>query len=173
MREGKAIEVGNIFPLKTRFSDAFDLTYAAEDGSRKKVLMGCYGIGPSRVMGTVVEVHHDDKGIIWPKGLAPFLVHLVTIHSKSEASRKLVDASAWTIERELEAAGIEILVDDREASAGEKFADADLIGCPLRLVVSEKTLAADGVEWKERSKSEAGSVGLGDLKAMIVQWAKV
>ncbi|HJV32936.1 MAG TPA: aminoacyl--tRNA ligase-related protein [Patescibacteria group bacterium] len=172
IRESKAIEVGNIFPLKTRFTDAFDVTYADEDGSQKKAQMGCYGIGPSRVMGTVVEAHHDDKGIIWPKTIAPFHVHLVPLKSKDEEKQKLVEATVAALERDLAERHIEALVDDRDKGAGEKFADADLIGIPLRLVVSEKSLAAGGVEWKERAASEAKSVPLDGLGDGIARWLK-
>lgn len=152
MKEGKAIEVGNIFQLKTRFSGAFGVEYADADGSKKPVQMGCYGIGPSRVLGTVVEVHHDDKGIVWPKAIAPFQVQMVSLSAKDPAVTEAVHVKAVGLERSLEAAGLEVLHDDREdVRAGEKFADADLIGLPLRIVVSEKSLAAGGVEWKERA----------------------
>ncbi len=168
MKEGKAIEVGNIFQLKTRFTDAFDVTFADADGTKKKVIMGCYGIGPSRVVGTVVELHNDDKGIIWPKSLAPYGVHLVMLTAKDEAVTAKVRETAERLAGELEAAGIEPLYDDREdARAGEKFADADLIGLPLRLVVSEKSLAAGGTEWKERAGGEPRVVPLKDAVAEV------
>jgi prolyl-tRNA synthetase len=168
MKEGKAIEVGNIFQLKTRFSGAFGLEYADADGTMKPVQMGCYGIGPSRVMGTVVELHHDDKGIIWPKEIAPFQVHLASLFAKDPAVSENIRAKAMEIEKALEAAGIEVLHDDREdVRAGEKFADADLICLPLRLVVSEKSLAAGGVEWKERAGSEAKIVAEGELLGAV------
>lgn len=170
--ESKAIEVGNIFQLKTRFSDAFDMTYADVDGSKKKVQMGCYGIGPSRVLGTVVEVHHDDKGIVWPKAIAPFHVHIVSIKSKDESTQKQIEDTILSIEKNLSSVGAELLVDDRDKGAGEKFADADLIGIPLRLVVSEKTLAAGGVEWKERSSVEPKSVTLENLRDEVERWLR-
>ncbi len=141
IEEQKAIEVGNIFPLKTRFSDAFNLTYTDESGVRQSVIMGCYGIGPSRVMGSIAEVHHDDAGIIWPRSVAPFAVHLIDIR-QPDAAEKLYG--------ELGEAGLEVLYDDRDLSPGAKFADADLIGLPFRIVVSEKTLATDAVELKAR-----------------------
>ncbi|MDD5251736.1 MAG: His/Gly/Thr/Pro-type tRNA ligase C-terminal domain-containing protein [Patescibacteria group bacterium] len=173
MREGKAIEVGNIFKLMTRFSDPFELNYTDADGVSKPVLMGCYGLGPSRVMGTVIEVHHDDKGIIWPKAIAPYLVHLVSLTAKDEAVTVRVRAVADKLVDELEAAGVSVLYDDREdARAGEKFADADLIGCPLRLVVSEKTLAADSVEWKERVSAEAKMVPMVQAVGEVGEFAK-
>lgn len=172
MKEGKAIEVGNIFPLKTRFSDAFDVTYADEKGELKKVIMGCYGIGPSRVMGTIAEVHHDAKGLRWPKTVAPFLVHLVPLKAKDENLQKLIDATVKQIETASAERGIEILVDDRDLQAGAKFADADLIGCPLRLVVSEKTLKENAVEWKERASEQAAMAGLEDLGRRLAAYAK-
>ncbi|MBI2589938.1 hypothetical protein HYW32_02870 [Candidatus Berkelbacteria bacterium] len=142
----KAIEVGNIFPLKTRFSDAFGLAYADETGKKQPIIMGCYGIGPSRVMGAIVEVHHDKEGIMWPASVAPFQAHLISIQADLEAE-KLYQA--------LKEVGIEILYDDRDLSPGQKFADADLIGLPVRLIVSAKTCATDSVELKLRSKSKS------------------
>ncbi len=173
MREQKAIEVGNIFKLKTRFTEAFGFTVTGEDGKKQPVLMGCYGIGPSRVMGTVVEVHHDEKGIRWPKSVAPFDVEIVTIGGKKEEMAERVNAAAAGLSDELEEAGVEVLWDDREdASAGEKFADADLIGIPLRLVLSEKTLAEDSVEWKERHEAKARLVSLEDAGDEVVQFVQ-
>jgi prolyl-tRNA synthetase len=151
LRKEKAIEVGNIFKLKTKYSAAFDYTYADEKGDRRPVLMGCYGIGPSRVLGSIVEVHHDDRGILWPASVAPFAVHLVSLCKDDEHIKK-ADAAYG----QLTAAGIEVLYDDRtDTRAGEKFADADLIGIPIRMVVSEKTLKEGKVEVKKRTESEA------------------
>lgn len=145
--EKKAIEVGNIFKLGTRFSDAFDLTYLTAEGATAPVLMGCYGIGPSRVMGAIAEIHHDDRGLTWPATTAPFQAHLLVL-GKEEAAR--TQAEAWYLN--LEKAGISVLFDDRDLSAGEKFADCDLIGIPYRLVISKKT--GEGAEIKARSSSE-------------------
>ena len=157
----KAIEVGNIFPLECRFSNAIDLKVAGEDGKPVEVIMGCYGIGPSRVMGSIVEVHHDDRGILWPKAIAPALVHLVSLKSKDEMVMERINDTASGLHDDLKKIGIDVLWDDREeVSAGEKFADADLIGIPLRLVVSEKTLKEDVVEWKLRSSTESQLVKL-------------
>ena len=146
------IEVGNIFDLGDRFTKDFDFTVADNDGTNVGVTMGCYGIGISRLVGAIVEASNDERGIIWPKEIAPFHVHLVSLGAKDSAVSADVLAKAVAIEMALEAVGIEVLHDDREgARAGEKFADADLIGLPLRLVISEKSLAAGGAEWKERS----------------------
>lgn len=145
--EQKAIEVGNIFKLGTRFSDAFDLAYLTADGTKAPVIMGCYGIGPSRVMGAIAEVHHDDRGVLWPGTVAPFRAHLIVLGNDESV---LNVAETW--HHALEKADISVLFDDRETSAGEKFADADLIGIPYRLVVSKKT--GEGAELKERSSSK-------------------
>ena len=142
LTEEKAIEVGNIFPLGTRFSDALGLTFKDEQGKEQPVIMGSYGIGPGRLMGTVVEVLSDEKGIVWPKELSPYPVHLIAITGGNAD----VIAEADRLYELLRENGIEALYDDRDVRAGEKFADADLIGIPTRLVVSEKTVSAAGVE---------------------------
>ena len=134
--------------------------------------MGCYGIGTSRLVGAIVEAYNDAKGIVWPKSVAPFDVHVVALKSKDEETQKLIDAAVSTIERELTAQRVDVLVDDRDKGAGEKFADADLIGIPLRLVISEKSLAAGGVEWKERAKAEAETVPLDRLTDLVMEWLK-
>lgn len=144
IKTGKAIEVGNIFQLKTKYSAAFDFNYLDEQGRRQPVVMGCYGIGPSRVLGTVAEIHHDDRGLVWPENIAPFRIHLLSLKA---------DEAAEKVYQILIQAGWEVLFDDRELSAGEKFADADLIGLPYRLVVSSKT--GDKVEVKKRRESKA------------------
>lgn len=142
----KTAEVGNIFSLGTRFSEAFDLYFDDEDGSRKPVVMGSYGIGPARVMGVIVESFSDEKGIVWPKEVAPYLVHVLSL-GQNDAAEKLVST--------LEAKGIEVLYDDRDERPGVKFQDADLIGIPYRVVVSEKTLAQGGYEIKKRTGTDA------------------
>ncbi|MFH1583223.1 MAG: His/Gly/Thr/Pro-type tRNA ligase C-terminal domain-containing protein, partial [Candidatus Falkowbacteria bacterium] len=144
-KEEKSIEVGNIFSLKNKFSKPFELTVADEAGKKQEIIMGCYGIGLGRLMGTIVEVFHDDKGIIWPETAAPFKIHLISLAQNDQAEK---------IYSDLNKNKIEILYDDREISAGEKFADADLIGLPYRLVISEKSLKAGGVELKKRAEKE-------------------
>jgi prolyl-tRNA synthetase len=158
-REEKAVEVGNIFKLSTRFSEPFDLKYADKDGQMKNVVMGCYGLGPSRVMGTVVEVSHDDKGIIWPEEIAPFRVHLILLGSEGtwEDNKKQADK----LYEDLSASKIDVLYDERQdIGAGQKFAEADLIGCPTRLVISDKTLKDNSVEHKRRNEKEAKLIKL-------------
>ncbi|MCR4311779.1 MAG: His/Gly/Thr/Pro-type tRNA ligase C-terminal domain-containing protein [Candidatus Uhrbacteria bacterium] len=169
----KGIEVGNIFDLTDRFSKAFDFTVTDENGEVKPIIMGCYGIGVSRLVGTIVEASHDDKGIIWPKSVAPFHVHLVSLSSKKPEVAERVQAEAKRLYDELQDAGLEVMWDDREGvSAGEKFANADLIGLPLRLVVSEKTLTAETIEWKERTATEATMVPVADVISEAERWLK-
>ncbi|MFZ3020099.1 MAG: aminoacyl--tRNA ligase-related protein [Minisyncoccia bacterium] len=139
-QERKAIEVGNIFSLGTKFSEPFDLKYKNEKGEDIMVFMGSYGIGLGRLMGTIVELLSDDKGIIWPNEIAPFKAHLVLI--EGENTREEADK----LYKELTDSGIEVLYDDRDLRAGEKFADSDLIGIPNRVIVSEKSLEKGGYE---------------------------
>jgi prolyl-tRNA synthetase len=157
--EHKAVEVGNIFTLGTRFSDALDLTYQNEQGEKKSVFMGSYGIGPGRLMGTVVEVLSDDKGIIWPEAVAPFRVHLLAL-GEDEA----VKTEANKVYEKLLENNVEVLFDDREGlSPGEKFADADLLGMPIRVVVSLRSMKENGVEVKKRTEEKGQVVGLEEL----------
>jgi prolyl-tRNA synthetase len=158
LTEKKAIEVGNIFKLGTKFSSSFNISYKDNSGKENLAIMGCYGIGPSRVMGTIVETYHDAKGIIWPESIAPFKIHLLSLNENEAAAR---------IYEDLVKAGFEVLYDDREASAGEKFADADLIGCPYRIVVSKKTLADDSVEVKRRNEDKSVLVNIKKLDAVL------
>jgi prolyl-tRNA synthetase len=173
VREMKAIEVGNIFKLKTRFTEAFDVRFTDASGSTQPVYMGCYGIGPSRVMGAIVEASHDDRGIIWPKSVAPFAVHLVSLTSKDDAVRERIAETSEGLYDDLKKMGVTVLWDDRaDMSPGAKFADADLMGMPLRIVVSEKTLAQDGVEWKARCSADAKIVPLADALEEIQEFVK-
>lgn len=154
--EKKTVEVGNIFSLGTKFSAPFELKYKDEKGEEKLAIMGSYGIGLGRLMGTVVEVLSDDKGIVWPENIAPFRVHLLAL-----GADEAVFDQAQKLYRELSEKNIEVLYDDRkDARAGEKFADSDLIGIPYRVIVSEKSLEKGGVEVKKRTeeKSEIMSV---------------
>lgn len=167
----KGVEVGNIFDLNTKFSEAFDLSISDENGERKTVMMGCYGIGITRLVGTIVEASHDDKGIIWPKSVAPYHVHLVSLRSKDEAMQARIQETALSLYEDFVKQGVEVLWDDRgEASPGEKFADADLLGLPLRLVVSEKMLKEDSVEWKERVNGEMKMVKVGVVRDMVKEF---
>lgn len=164
------VEVGNIFDLGTKFTEAFDVAFQDEDGERRTAVMGCYGIGTTRLVGTIVEASHDEKGIVWPMNVAPFHVHLLSLRSKDETVQSRINSVAQEIYDGLWADGVEVLWDDREGvSPGEKFADADLIGLPLRLVVSEKTLKEDSVEWKPRTESEAKLVKIADVVEQVQQ----
>ncbi|MAZ67478.1 prolyl-tRNA synthetase [bacterium] len=147
LREERAIEVGNIFPLGTRFSDAIGLTYKNEEGEELPVVMGSYGIGPARAMGTVAEVLSDERGLVWPEEIAPFKYHLVVLDNGTEEVRK----EAERLFREMESRSMSVLFDDRDVRVGEKFADSDLIGIPKRVIVSEKTLAAGEYELVTRA----------------------
>ncbi len=145
--EKKAVEVGNIFSLGTRFSDALNLNFKDAEGKSKAVIMGSYGIGPGRVMGTIVETWSDDKGIIWPESVAPFAVHLIALHDEAGEVKKAADQLYDKLTKQ----GIEVLYDDRDTGAGEKFGDADLIGIPKRYIISAKTLKNSEVEMKDRA----------------------
>lgn len=154
--EEKAIEVGNIFPLKEKFARDFNLTFKDHNGKDKLVSAGCYGLGVSRAMGAIVETRNDERGIIWPESVAPFKTHLIEISAKGGKS------AADKIYQSLQKAGIEVLYDDRKGvSAGEKFAEADLIGVPYRLVVSEKT--GNKIEIKKRNEKKIKLVGEKEL----------
>jgi prolyl-tRNA synthetase len=156
----KTIEVGNIFKLGDRFTKPFDLKIKDSQGREKFIVEGCYGIGLGRLMGAIVEVHHDEKGILWPKEVAPFFVHLIPI----EISKKEVNEKAEKIYIMLNKENIEVLYDDRkERSIGEKFFDADLIGIPFRVVVSEKTLKKNCVEIKKRGEEKKRLVKIEEL----------
>jgi len=165
LKRVKTIEVGNIFPLKTKFSDAFGLTYKDKSGKDMPVIMGCYGIGITRLMGAIVEVHHDEKGIVWPSSVSPFAAHLIEIQNskfKTQNHSSKVKTLGNDVYEKLTKSGVEVLYDDREdVSAGEKFADADLIGIPVRLVVSKKT--GDKIEWKRRTHSTGSGQGKTEL----------
>lgn len=145
--EKKASEIGNIFTLGTKFSEPLGLYYMNAKNEKELVFMGSYGIGPGRVMGTVVEVFADDKGLVWPKSIAPFSVHLIEISGDSDKVKK----SAEDLYEKLEKMGIETLYDDRDFRAGEKFNDSDLLGIPLRIVVSEKGIKEGVFEVKDRA----------------------
>lgn len=155
LKEEKSIEVGNIFKQGTRFTEPFDLSFIDNAGKKEFVNMGAYGIGLGRLMGTVVESYNDESGIIWPKSIAPFQVHLVGL--KIEENK--VAEKAQEIYDLLKNNGFDCLYDDRkDVSAGQKFADADLIGCPFRILISEKSLNQNSLEIKKRATGEVDFV---------------
>jgi len=155
--EKKAIEVGNIFSLGTKFSEPFDLKYQNEKGENVMVFMGSYGIGLGRLMGTIVELLSDENGIIWPQEVAPFKAHLLLL-SADEKVQKLAD----DVYKKLTAKNIEVLYDDRELRAGEKFADSDLIGIPTRIIVGDKTVGST-FEVKDRATGKVEQKNLEDI----------
>lgn len=157
-KEEKSIEVGNIFKLMNKYTKPFNFKIKNEKGKDIEVLMGCYGIGLSRAMGTIVELFHDEKGMMWPEAVAPFKAHLLSL-GKNEETQKLY--------QELLDKNIEVLFDDRDLRAGEKFADADLIGIPYRIVVSEKSLKAGGAEVKKRNESKGKIIKIGEILKFI------
>ncbi len=152
-------EVGNIFKLSDKYPQSFNLNFTDSDGSKKQVIMGCYGIGTSRAMGIMVEKFHDEKGIIWPESVAPFKVHLLSLKGGEEQAEKIY--------QDLLNAGVEVLYDDREVSAGVKFADSDLIGIPYRVLVSSKTLEKESAEVKKRNESEPTLVKISEIVTLL------
>jgi len=167
LHEEKAIEAGNIFKLGTKYSKDFDLYFTDEKGERRLVVMGCYGIGTTRLVGTIVEASHDDKGMIWPKSVAPYHVHLVPL-GMDEAVRK----EAEKLYHFLLGKNVAVLFDDRDETAGKKFNDADIIGIPLRVVVSSRTLKEQSVEWKLRIEKEGKLVRLEKVTGEIAAWCQ-
>ena len=168
--EAKGVEVGNIFRLGTRFSKDLNLMYKDKNGQNNFIWMASYGIGPGRVMGTVVDAHHDDKGIIWPKSIAPFKVHLLWLAGNVISQTNRIKKSAEKIYKTLSKNDIEILYDDRDdLSVGEKFAEADLLGIPFRVVISTKTLTKgfDILELKNRNENKVRYIKLSKLISLI------
>lgn len=152
--ERKSIEVGNIFHLGTKFSEPLGLTYKDESGESHPVVMGCYGIGPTRLLGTIVEVLADEKGLVWPKSIAPFQVHLLSLGADEKA------AEIYTL---LTKAGIEVLYDDRDMRAGEKFAESDLLGIPYRVVVGRRSVESGEAEVKSRTGERTDTIAFEKL----------
>ena len=165
LRLRTAIEIGHVFKLGTKYSDAMGATYLDHNGKAQPLIMGCYGIGLNRIMAAAVEAHHDDGGIIWPLSIAPFHVLVLALDPRDEQSMK----TAQEIHDQLGAAGIEVLFDDRDERAGFKFKDADLIGIPLRIVVGKKSLAAGGVEVTERGKPDKPIVAPAAAVEQVIQ----
>ncbi len=151
----KAVEVGNIFPLETKYTDALHVYYTDESGKQASIIMGCYGLGVSRVMGVIAEHFSDERGLVWPDNIAPFRVYLVQIGDVTKEAQKLYDT--------LTAAGISVLWDDREMRPGEKFADAELMGIPHRVVVSNTTIKNSKFEYKHRTSADTEMLGIDTL----------
>lgn len=160
--EKRGVEVGNIFPLESKYSDALDLYYTDETGEQKSIIMGCYGIGISRVMGLLAEHFADDKGLVWPENIAPAKVYLAQLGSDDavvKAAEELYD--------QLQKANIEVLYDDRELRPGQKFADADLFGIPYRIVISGKTIESDKYEIKKRTENTVEMLDSGAILELL------
>lgn len=153
IKSDHSIEVGNIFPLETKYSHSLEAKFIDKDGQEKEMIMGCYGIGISRTLATVVEVMYDStkNKMTWPKEISPYKVHLISLQKNDEAEK---------IYKSLIEKNIEVLYDDRDVSAGEKFAEADLIGCPIRIIVSTKSLGAGGAEFTDIIKGETELLNL-------------
>jgi prolyl-tRNA synthetase len=164
LRTVRGVEVGNIFKLGTRYSDSLGCTFLDRDGQQKPVIMGSYGIGMGRLLACVTEQYHDEHGLIWPVTVAPYMVHLVLLRGKGSPQ---AEQTADTFYATLQAAGIEVLYDDRDESPGVKFNDADLIGLPIRMTVSERALGQGGLEMKLRSKTEKSIIPLDETVAWI------
>jgi prolyl-tRNA synthetase len=150
-----AIEVGHIFKLGTFYSEPFGATYLDEAGQERPIVMGCYGIGPARVMSSAVEQHYDERGIAWPPSIAPYDVHVVALPGLESQAEEVASA--------LEQSGSTVLLDDRDQRAGEKFADADLIGCPTRITVGKKTLEDGAVDVRNRASGEERRVPVAEV----------
>jgi prolyl-tRNA synthetase len=165
LRFQTAIEVGHIFNFGSRYSEPLDATFLDEDGTEKPLIGGSYGIGPARVLAAVVEQSHDENGIVWPKSIAPYDVHVLALHGGSEE----VLAEAEKVASALEKSGLEVLYDDRDERPGEKFADADLIGCPARVIVGKKTLEDGAVDVRTRDKATDERVSISEVVKWVLQ----
>jgi prolyl-tRNA synthetase len=159
LRLQAAIEVGHIFKLETRFSEPLKATFVDEDDTERPLMMGCYGIGLGRIMAAAVEQGHDEHGIVWPRAIAPYEAHVVALPGAEEQAEEAA--------RVLDEAGAEVLLDDRDARAGEKFADADLIGVPLRVTVGKKTLEDGAADVRDRRTGEERRVPVGELGSIV------
>jgi prolyl-tRNA synthetase len=170
LRIEPAIEVGNIFKLGTRYSEPLGATYLDESGRQQLIWMGSYGFGPARAAAAAVEQYADEQGISWPRAIAPFDVHLVTLGKAGSEEREVAER----MYADLRTAGMQVLYDDRDAGPGEKFADAELLGCPLRVTVGRKALAAGELEAQIRRGRELRAVALeGAAEAVAALWREL
>ncbi len=162
LEEVKACEVGNIFTLKDKFSKPLGLTFVDENDTDQNVLMGCYGIGPSRLVGVITELLGDEKGLVWPVNIAPYKVYLAPLGQDGSVTK-----AADKLYADLQASGISVLYDDRDTRPGDKFADADLLGMPYRIVVSNKTLELGKIEVKKRTSTENELMSTDEFKKLL------
>jgi prolyl-tRNA synthetase len=158
--EKRAVEVGNIFTLGTKFSEPFDLKYKNEKGEDNLVFMGSYGIGLGRLMGTIAEISSDEKGIIWPDSISPFKYQLIEISSDKPEVREMAEKIYKKLGEE------NVLYDDRDLRAGEKFADADLLGMPIQIIISEKNIVSGKLEIKNRKTGEVKMVSENEINSL-------
>jgi prolyl-tRNA synthetase len=166
----KSAEVGNIFKFGTEKSEKMNIRFTNSEGEKKEVFLASYGIGITRVMGVIVEMFGDEKGIVWPEAVAPFSLHMVTLFKDKNEEAYKVSEQIYT---KLKQAGVDVLWDDREGlGAGEKFADADLLGMPLRATVSQKSLLAGGVELKERKEKDNSKTEIISIEHLVVMYTK-
>jgi prolyl-tRNA synthetase len=165
LRTVRGVEVGNIFQLGTRYSDSMGCTFLDKDGLEKPVIMGSYGIGSGRLLACIAEEHHDEQGLVWPVSVAPYQVYLVSLVGKGSSATVQTADQLYT---DLQASGIEVLYDDRDETPGVKFNDADLIGLPLRLTVSERALKQGGVEVKRRDRAEKTVIPLSEVVSSVI-----
>jgi prolyl-tRNA synthetase len=163
----RGIEVGQVFQLGTKYTEALECTYSDEGGEQHPMVMGCYGIGVTRTVAAVAEEHHDDLGFAWPAAVAPYDVHLVALPGKGDQSADVV-AAAERLYDELTAAGVDVLYDDRDARPGIKFADADLLGMPTRLTVGARGLERGVVERRDRATGDEDEIATGDAVAAVL-----
>ena len=167
LRSERGIEVGNIFKLGTRYSEAMGCYYLTQDGQSKPVVMGSYGIGVGRLLACIAESHHDEHGLIWPITVTPYQVHLILLAGKPGSAQLDTHTIASSIYHDLTSAGVEVLFDDRDTSPGVKFNDADLIGIPIRLTVSERSLQNGGIEFKLRREATKRIIPVSEIISFI------
>jgi prolyl-tRNA synthetase len=165
LRFQTAIEVGHIFKFGSRYSEPLGATFVDEDGTEKPLIGGSYGVGPARVMAAVVEQHYDENGIVWPAAIAPYDVHVLSLDGGSDKVRERAEELVITLGE----AGLDVLFDDRDERPGEKFADADLIGCPDRVIVGKKTLDDDSADVRRRDGSSDERVPVSDVLKWVQQ----
>ena len=164
-----AIELGHIFQLGTKYSDAQKCVFLDEDGKQKPIIMGCYGIGVSRVIAAIIEKHNDDKGIIWPKEVSPFNVLIVPLQAADATQEQKMLQLAAEYQKELSEAGLEVLVDDRDERPGRKFKDADLIGIPVHIIIGERNFKENNVEIKLRGADSQMTVSQREAKRKVLE----
>ena len=165
LEHAKGIEVGQVFKLGTKYSEALQATFLDQNGRPNPMIMGCYGIGVSRTLAAAIEQYHDENGIIWPRSIAPFEAVIVPINAKDEA----LMSTSETIYSALQESGVDVLLDDRKDRAGVKFKDADLIGYPLRITVSKNTLENNEVEIQIRKTREALSCAIDSVATKVTE----